>query len=91
MLNQRREQRKAIRRPARRAAKVSFGTGKPSVNCLIWDISEVGARLAVAHPSADLPHHFTLSLFKNKSVKRNCEVVWTDRRFVAVKFKERAP
>jgi hypothetical protein len=40
---------------------------------------------------ADLPHHFTLSSFKNESVKRNCEVVWTDRRFVAVKFMRQTP
>jgi hypothetical protein len=89
MLNQRHEQRKTLRRPARGVAKVSFGRGKPSVNCLIWDISEVGARLAVTHSLGDLPHHFTLSLFKNENVKRNCEVVWTERRFVAVKFTER--
>ena len=88
MLNQRHEQRKAIRRPACRAATVSFGRGKPFVNCQIWDISEDGARLAVAHSLADLPQHFILSWFKDGSAKRNCEVVWTDRRFVAVKFTE---
>jgi hypothetical protein len=86
MLNQRHEQRKTIRRPARRAATVNFGRGKPFVNCRIWHISEDGARLAVAHSPAESPHHFTLSWFKDGSAKRDCEVVWTDRRFVAAKF-----
>jgi len=61
------------------------------VNCLIWDLAEGGARLAVADPSTDLPHHFTPSLFKIGRVKRDCEVVWIDKRFVAVKFTEHAP
>ena len=90
MFHQRRAQRKTIRRPARRAAMVSFERGKPVINCRIWDISEDGARLAVAHPMAQLPNQFTLSWLKDGSAKRDCEVVWTDRRFVAVKFNKRA-
>jgi hypothetical protein len=46
--------------------------GKAFVPCVIWDISGGGARLAVGHSLADLPH--------------DCEVVWTDARFVGVKF-----
>jgi hypothetical protein len=71
----------------RRAGSVSFGADKPSVACcIIWDISEGGAGLAVAHPLADFLHHFTLHLFKDGSVQRNCQSVWMDRRFVGVKF-----
>jgi PilZ domain len=58
---------------------------------VIWDISEGGARLAVALPLADLPNHFILVLRKDRSVQKHCEVVWTDKRFVGVKFTERAP
>jgi hypothetical protein len=54
-------------------------------------ISEIGARLGVEHSLADLPHHFTLSLFKDCRVQRDCEVVWSDKRFVAVKFTEQRP
>jgi PilZ domain len=85
------EKRMTLRRPARRAATVTFGAEKPPVTCVIWDISEGGARLAVAHPLATLPHHFTLILFKDGSVRRDCEVVWTDARFVGVKFTSLAP
>jgi hypothetical protein len=91
MLTRSREQRKSVRRFRRRAATVSFGAEKPSVKCVIWDISEGGARLAIALRSADLPHHFTLNLFRDGSVQRNCEVVWTDKRFVGVKFTGLAP
>jgi hypothetical protein len=91
MLNQRHRPRKTFRRPPRRAAKMSFGDKRPSLNCLVFDISEIGARLAVTHSLADLPHHFTLSLFKDRRVERDCEVVWSDRRFVGVKFKGQAP
>jgi hypothetical protein len=77
-----------MRRPARRAATVSLGGGEPFVNRRILDISEDGARLAVKHPMAELPHQFTLSWFKGASARRYCGV-WTDRRFVAVKFTER--
>ncbi len=86
MLARSREDRKSARRFTRRAATLTFDNQKPSVECVIWDISEGGARLAVALPMADLPQHFTLNLFKNENVQRKCEVVWMDKRFVGVKF-----
>jgi hypothetical protein len=85
------EQRMTLRRPSRRATTVTFAAEKSPVACVIWDISEGGARLAVAHPLATLPHHFTLNLSKDESVRRDCEVVWTDSRFVGVKFTGLAP
>lgn len=86
MLLRTQEKRKSRRRPVRRAARVTFGTAARSIACVIWDLSEGGGRLAVAHPTADLPHHFRLLLSKDATVARRCEVVWTDRRFVGVKF-----
>jgi len=79
------QKRQASRLPARRAAIVTFDAERLPVTCVIWDISESGARLAVAHPE-NLPDHFTLNLFKDGSVRRDCEVVWTDARFVGVRF-----
>jgi hypothetical protein len=70
---------------------LTFGTEKPPITCVVWDISDGGARLAVAHPLATLPHHFTLNLSKDESEQRDCEVVWTDTRFVGVKFTGPAP
>jgi hypothetical protein len=91
MLTRYREDRKSVRHFRRRGATVSLSAEKPSVDCVIWDISEGGARLAVALPLADLPHQFTLKLFKDGSVQRNCQVVWMDKRFVGVKFTEQTP
>jgi hypothetical protein len=70
---------------------VSFGAENPPVNCVIWDISEGGARLAIALPMADIPRRFALTLLADGSVQKGCEVVWTDSRFVGVKFIEQAP
>jgi PilZ domain-containing protein len=91
VLERRREDRKSRRSPTRRAATVSFGDDKPPVPCVIWDISDGGARLAVGHSLATLPRHFTLNLFRDGSVRRDCEVVWTDARFVGVKFTNLLP
>jgi hypothetical protein len=74
------------RRFTRRAPTLTFGDQKPSVDCVIWDISEGGARLAVALTMADLPRNFTLNLFRDENVQRDCEVVWMDRRYVGVTF-----
>ena len=91
MLARYREDRKSARRFTRRGATVSFSADKPSVDCVVWDISDGGARLAIARPLADLPRHFILNLFRDETVQRHCEVVWMDRRFVGVKFTESAP
>jgi hypothetical protein len=80
------DKRKSIRLATRRAAEVQFGTDEPSIRCIVWDICDGGARLAVARPLANLPSRFRLSLSKDGSERRNCEVVWTDSRFVGVKF-----
>lgn len=84
MRPQHHEKRKNSRHPMRRAAEVFFGLQKSPVRCVIWDMSDGGARLAVACPLADLPRIFTLSLFNN--VQRKCEIVWSDTRYVGVKF-----
>jgi hypothetical protein len=91
MLPRHREARRKVRLPIRRPATVSFGEESLPVSCVIWNISDGGACLAVALPSADLPRHFTLNLAADGSVQKSCEVVWIDKRFVGVKFTEQAP
>jgi hypothetical protein len=80
----RRDKRKAKRRPMRRTAEVLLGPNEPSTLCVIWDMSETGARLAVPRPLLNLPPRFTLLL--EGKVQRKCEVVWTDARYVGVRF-----
>ena len=86
----RRDQRKQRRLPLRRAAAVVMPAASTQVRCVIWDMSDGGARLAIACPMAELPQAFTLLLTKDASVRRNCQVVWTDSRFVGVKFAREA-
>ena len=80
----RQDKRKAKRRPMRRTAEVLFGDDEPPILCVIWDMSETGARLAAARPLLRFPPSFTLLL--EGKVRRKCEVVWTDARYVGVKF-----
>jgi hypothetical protein len=86
MLAPKRDNRKQRRLPLRRAAAVVMPAASTPVRCVIWDMSDGGARLAIACPMAELPRAFTLLLTRDGSVRRNCEVVWTDSRFVGVKF-----
>jgi PilZ domain len=86
MLTRNQEYRKHRRQPLRRGAVVVLQTARTPVRCVIWDMSDGGARLAIAHPTAELPSTFSLLLTRDARVRRNCEVVWTDTRFVGVKF-----
>jgi len=86
MIAQHRDQRKAQRRPMRRAAVVSFAHASKCFACVVWDMSDSGARLAIACPTAEVPHKFDLLLTKDGDVRRSCEIVWTNSRFVGVKF-----
>jgi hypothetical protein len=70
----------------RRTAEVIFAADTPPVRCVIWNMSDGGARLAIEHPITQLPRTFTLVLLKSASVTRNCEVLWIDSRYVGVKF-----
>ena len=84
MEDRRRELRKTPRRPLRYAASLTVAGQTQRIPCVLWDISESGARIAAAHVH-ELPHNFVLVL-TGQVEQRRCEVVWRDRRFVGVKF-----
>jgi PilZ domain len=86
MFARNRESRKHRRQPLRRAAAIVLQAASTPVRCVIWDMSDGGARLAIAYPTAKLPRAFSLLLTKDAGVQRTCEVVWTDNRFVGVRF-----
>jgi len=48
----------------RRAAQVIFGAHEQPVRCVIWDMSDGGARLTIARSLANIPSTFTLMLSK---------------------------
>jgi hypothetical protein len=87
MLARKGEERRYRRHPMRRRAAVMLDETRSPVQCVILHMSDGGARLAIAHPTDELPSTFSLLLGKDaQSVRRNCEIVWTDRRFVGVRF-----
>jgi hypothetical protein len=69
----------------RRDAQVIFEGHEKFIGCIVHDISNAGACLSFTAPVAALPRIFTLVLFKD-SVQRDCELVWSDRGIVGVKF-----
>jgi hypothetical protein len=80
------ERRKSRRRWMRRNAEIILGAQISPLACVVLDLSHSGARLALSAPSADLPRHFTLMLFKDGSLQRDCEMVWSDRHYAGVRF-----
>jgi PilZ domain-containing protein len=80
------EKRKAKRRPLRYTAWV-YVAGTGPQGCIVHDVSETGARLAVAEP-AGLPEQFVLLLSRNGKAKRLCRAVWRTEDEVGVRFEK---
>ena len=80
------ENRKKSRHSMQRGACIIIGAHQQPLPCVILDMSDGGARLSFANPLTTLPHNVTLVLFKDRSVQRDCEVVWVDRTQLGVKF-----
>ena len=87
MRERRREQRRAKRSPRRNAAWIAPASGGTHIPCVLWDISDTGARLAAPRPNV-LPAAFRLLLTKDGRSQRCCRVVWRNERQLGVKFVE---
>ena len=83
----RREQRKQKRTRRRQAAWVVLDGGVAKIPCVLWDISEGGARIAAAHGNA-LPDVFGLFLSKDGNSRRFCQVAWRRGSQLGVRFVE---
>ncbi len=73
------------RRTSRIAAWISYGSNPTPIPCVLWDLSEGGARLTAAHVNI-LPDRFTLILDKKDAAHRLCRVVWRRRQHLGVQF-----
>jgi PilZ domain-containing protein len=80
-----RDQRKTKRTHRRQAAWVVLDGGGGKISCVLWDISEGGARIAAAHGNA-LPNVFGLFLTKDGRSRRFCQVVWRRGSQLGVRF-----
>jgi hypothetical protein len=78
-----REKRRRRRVRTRRTAWIDVGGDSTPVRCVLWDLSEGGARLAPAQASK-LPDIFTLIL--DKTTAHRCSVVWRKGPLVGVRF-----
>ena len=80
-----REARRSKRTPKRHAAWISLNSTSAHIPCVLWDISDGGARLAAPRSNA-LPAAFNLILSKDGRSRRLCRVVWRTEAQVGVQF-----
>jgi hypothetical protein len=80
-----REARRSKRKPKRHAAWISLNSTSAHIPCVLWDISDGGARLAAPRSNV-LPAMFNLILSKDGSSQRLCKVVWRNEAQVGVQF-----
>jgi hypothetical protein len=80
-----RDARKAKRTPKRHAAWISLNSASAHMPCVVWDLSEGGARLA-APRSHVLPAMFNLILAKDGKSQRLCRIAWRSESQVGVQF-----
>jgi hypothetical protein len=59
--------------------------GQPLVECRLKDISAGGARLALSVPG-EVPTEFLLSLSRDGSVRRRCQIAWRAENQIGVRF-----
>lgn|SRR5271163_894762 len=78
--------RKTARRAMRHVGEMMLWTHAIRVPCKVIDMSDGGARLSISRALPRLAHTFTLALFKDGSLNRDCKIVWTDGRSAGVKF-----
>jgi hypothetical protein len=71
----------------RRPAWIAFGNSPTPVNCVVWDLSEGGARLTAAHSNV-LPDIFVLFLTKDGKSPRYCRVKWRKKPYLGIQFVE---
>jgi hypothetical protein len=80
-----RELRKTKRTRRRNAAWILLASRGVPIPCVLWDISEGGARIAAARASS-LPQVFCLLLSKDGKSRRFCRAVWRKDGQLGVRF-----
>jgi hypothetical protein len=85
MVERAREKRRRRRVPTRRAALIKSSDDPKATRCVVWDLSEAGARLAAPYANK-LPPVFTL--VDAVEIPRVCRIVWRKGPLVGVQFVE---
>jgi hypothetical protein len=80
------DRRNSVRRRVEYAGSIQRHRGRQDL-CVIWDVSDKGARLVV--PSAkDLPEKFILTIRPDGQKRYYCRVMWRTECQVGVSFME---
>jgi hypothetical protein len=66
-------------------ALIDLGIGQPHRECMIWDISEIGACLTL-NEAGSTPDEFQLLLSRGGEVLRRCRVIWRSDLQIGVRF-----
>jgi hypothetical protein len=74
------------RKKLRYPAWISYGGDPTPIPCMLWDVSDGGARITAAHSNI-LPDTFTLALSQNGKTHL-CRVVWRKKPHVGIQFIE---
>ncbi len=77
--------RKHERQRMRRGAWLTLSSDAPPTQCVVWDFSEGGCRLAAPH-AVKLPEVFFLKMSPDATVRYACRVVWQREAYVGVEF-----
>jgi hypothetical protein len=85
MQQHQREHRQSKRSPKRQAAWIAYGSNNLRIPCMIWDLSDNGARLA-APRSKSLPGTFVLIMNRDATARRACRVAWRNDAQLGVQF-----
>jgi hypothetical protein len=83
------ERRNQPRRPVEIPAKLTTGEGSPLRDCVVTDISELGAKLWT-DAAQDAPDDFTIA-FAPRGPYRRCHVVWRTDGQMGVLFASDSP
>lgn len=75
------------RKKTRVPAWISYGESSTPIPCVLWDVSEGGARITAAHSNI-LPDAFVLILNRRTNAHRFCQVVWRRSPHLGIKFVE---
>ena len=84
-----RDLRKTRRTRRRNAAWIVLDGGGAPISCVLWDISDGGARIAAARANT-LPNVFGLFLSKDGKSRRYCRVAWRKDGQVGIRFIDEA-
>ena len=79
------ELRKAPRRVMHYPALISREDGSPHIECMVWDMTDIGARLTVGVRD-QIPDHFVLMPAKGEFGRRWCQAVWRLQLEIGIKF-----